>query len=106
MQPRAISSSPRAHSILLTCRCPSSVREARKPLRDNNHGQTGNHPCHVLDSGCCDNDHRVFGLTRARYGAKAMVTASQLPDADPVAAKPPVAVGSWYARPRSLGATT
>ena len=45
MQPQAISSSPRAHSILLTCRCTTSVRESRKPLRDNNHGQTGRHPC-------------------------------------------------------------
>jgi glucosamine--fructose-6-phosphate aminotransferase (isomerizing) len=27
------------------CRCTSSVREARKPLRDNNHGQTGRHLC-------------------------------------------------------------
>ena len=44
-----MSSSPRAHSILLTCRCTSSVREARKPLRDNNHGQTASHLCHVLD---------------------------------------------------------
>ena len=45
MRMRAISSSPRAHSILLTCRRTSSVREARKPLRDNNHGQTGRHLC-------------------------------------------------------------
>src|SRR5674476_1572392 len=45
MRTRAVSSSPRAHSILLTCRCASSVREARKPLRDNNHGQTASHLC-------------------------------------------------------------
>jgi len=36
---------PGAHSILLTYRCTSSVREARKPLRDNNHGQTASHLC-------------------------------------------------------------
>src|SRR5665647_421170 len=45
MRTRAVSSSPRAHSILLTCRCTSSVREARKPLQDNNHGQTASHLC-------------------------------------------------------------
>jgi adenylate kinase family enzyme len=45
MRTQAVSSSPRAHSILLTCRCTSSVREARKPLRDNNHGQTASHLC-------------------------------------------------------------
>src|SRR5664280_2625638 len=45
MRTRAVSSSPRAHSILLTCRGTSSVREARKPLRDNNHGQTASHLC-------------------------------------------------------------
>src|SRR5665647_3857623 len=45
MRTRAVSSPPRAHSILLTCRCTSSVREARKPLRDNNHGQTASHLC-------------------------------------------------------------
>jgi len=45
MRTRAVSSSPRAHSILLTCRCTSSVREARRPLRDNNHGQTASHLC-------------------------------------------------------------
>src|SRR5664280_3240687 len=45
MRTRSVSSSPRAHSILLTCRCTSSVREARKPLRDNNHGQTASHLC-------------------------------------------------------------
>src|SRR5665647_3961817 len=45
MRTRAVSSSPRAHSILLTYRCTSSVREARKPLRDNKHGQTASHLC-------------------------------------------------------------
>ena len=30
------------------CRCTSSVRESRKPLRDNNHGQTAHHLCHEL----------------------------------------------------------
>jgi|ERR1035437_5512980 hypothetical protein len=45
MRTRAVSSLSRAHSILLTCLCTSSVREARKPLRDNNHGQTASHLC-------------------------------------------------------------
>jgi len=35
----------RAHSVVLTCRCTSSIRDARKPLRDNRHGWPARRLC-------------------------------------------------------------